>query len=273
MNILHRITFGHKDNVESSLRNLNIDFTKSDLPGDGYLIHLNIYESNPIWPKLEKIVQMKNALDIYDTEFSDSEILSSEWVRLIPTYEYGYPFPSNKWQLNHPNYATYCPDCGSFKQIKPFTIEKKFDPNKYHFVCLYWTYTLFTNAEVLDTLSSNNIIGFEKWDALIGINKTSSQSIRQMYIPYFLKPGIVFDKGHKSVNCSSCSTQKYFPHRKGRMRILRDSLDQSVDILKSSEWFGSGHAAYQEIFISNKLARLIIENGWSGVRMKSVNLV
>ncbi len=48
---------------------------------------------------------------------------------------------------------------------------------------------------------------------------------------------------------------------------------QDLDMFHSFEWFGSGHAAYREIIISNHFARLILEKGWKGVRMKVIELV
>jgi hypothetical protein len=60
---------------------------------------------------------------------------------------------------------------------------------------------------------------------------------------------------------------------RGVMYLKRDALLPGVDLMQTYEWFGSGHSAYREIIVSNRFARLILEQGWKGVRMKVVEAV
>ena len=66
---------------------------------------------------------------------------------------------------------------------------------------------------------------------------------------------------------------RYYPHVRGKMYLDRNALTPGLDIMQSFEWFGSGHSAFREILISNRLARLIIERGWKGVALKVVEMV
>ena len=77
----------------------------------------------------------------------------------------------------------------------------------------------------------------------------------------------------KRETCSSCNVTKYAPHMRGVMYLKRDALMPGVDIMQTYEWFGSGHAAYREVLVSNRLARLVLDRGWKGVALKVVELV
>jgi hypothetical protein len=57
------------------------------------------------------------------------------------------------------------------------------------------------------------------------------------------------------------------------MHVHREAFPFDTDAIQSHEWFGSGRGAYREIFISRRLARLILDEGWRGVQLKPVELV
>jgi hypothetical protein len=60
---------------------------------------------------------------------------------------------------------------------------------------------------------------------------------------------------------------------RGAMYLKRDALVPDVDVMQTYEWFGSGHSAYREILVSNRLARIILDEGWKGVALKVVELI
>ena len=94
-----------------------------------------------------------------------------------------------------------------------------------------------------------------------------------MYIPTVAHPGLVGVEDLRRDVCPVCGVTKYYPHMRGVMYLQRTALVPEADILHSHEWFGSGHAAYREILISNRFAQLILDKGWQGVRLKVVELV
>ena len=273
MEIWHRITFGHKDCVDTIIEAMDIKYKRSPLPGEGYLIHIDISESNPLWPKLAALVQQKNALDIFDTVFSSEEILNAECIRLVPVFEQGYPQPEETWVTNPINYEDHCPECGTFRQTASFRLKKNPNLGKKDFVSLYWTYALFCTPRVLSELESHDIRGYEIWDAIIHKSNTPSQNVSQLFIPTVANPGLIRVEDLKRNKCSSCGVTKYYPHMRGVMYLKRDALVPDVDIMQTYEWFGSGHAAYREILASNRFARLVIDKGWKGVALKVVELV
>ena len=60
---------------------------------------------------------------------------------------------------------------------------------------------------------------------------------------------------------------------RGVMYLARTALVSDVDILQTYEWFGSGHSAYREFLVSNRFAKLILEKGWRGIKLKVVELL
>ncbi|MEM4204846.1 MAG: hypothetical protein QXS54_12330 [Candidatus Methanomethylicaceae archaeon] len=276
MEIWHRITFGHRDNVDSIIESLNIKHERSPLPGGGYLIHIDITESDPQWPRILELVQEKNALDIYDTFFTEPEILSAEWVRLIPIFEQGYPQPEATWVTNPINYAGKCRQCGAgFRQVAPFRLAKEPRMGKHDFLCLYWTYTVFVTPRVVEALRAAHIQGFDVWEAVIGKrNPRPSQMVSQLIFPRLAGPGLLAEGELLQETCPECGTTKYGYHKRGYMRFRRSALPEGVDFVQTWEWFGAGgRSAHREILVSQRVARLIIEQGWRGVRLKPLQLV
>lgn len=111
MEIWHRITFGRQDGVDSVIESLAIPHKMSPLPGRGYVIHLDINESDPRWPQLAPLVQQKKPVDMVYTIVTKEEIVKAEWVRLVPTFERGYPQPEDGWE--RVVYDNECGHCGT----------------------------------------------------------------------------------------------------------------------------------------------------------------
>jgi len=272
MEIWHRITFGHKDGVDADIEAMHIRHKKSLLPGTGYLIHIDINESDPRWPQMAALVRQRNAPDICNTTFSPSEILSAQWTRLVPVFEQGYPQPEETWVRDPINYEERCPKCGIFRQRANFRLKKEPVLGKNAFMSLYWTYALFCTAQVLREFEAQAIRGYEVWDAIIHKANTPSERVSQLFIPTIANPGLVRVEDLKRETCPSCGVTKYYPHMRGVMVLKRDAPLADVDIMQSHEWFGSGHSAYREILVSNRIARLVLDRGWKGVALKVVEL-
>jgi hypothetical protein len=273
MKIWHRIGFSDKDAVDPILDAIGIKYKKWPLPGGFYGITFDIAESDHRWEQVAELVKMKGASDIVQTVFSKKELLSAEWVRLIPVFEQGYPQPEETWVTNPINYEEHCPQCGTFRQTGSFRLKKEPNLGKKDFMSLYWTYALFCTPRVLSELEAHEIQGYEVWDAIIHKTGTPSEKVSQLFIPHLANPGLVRVENLKRETCSLCHVTKYYPHMRGVMYLKRDALVSDVDIMQTHEWFGSGHAAYREILVSNKLVKLIIDKDWKGVALKVVELV
>jgi hypothetical protein len=219
------------------------------------------------------LIRQKGSKSIVNTVFAEEEILNADWVRLVPTFEQGYPQPKETWITNPTNYGEHCPQCGIFRQTTNFRLRTEPNLVKNDFMSLYWTYALFCTPEVLGELQAHKIQGYEIWDAIIHKTGVPSKKVFQLFIPSIVKPGLVQAKDLMKETCSSCNVTRYYPHKRGILYLEREALSPNVDIVQTYEWFGSGYAAYREILVSNKFARLIIDKGWKGVALKVIELV
>lgn len=275
MRIWHRITFGHRDKVESTLQTLNIKCKKSPLPGGGHLIHIDIDESDSQWPQLAALVKEKSALDVCDTEFTPEEILQAEWVRLLPTFEQGYPQPKEGMQWKRITYEGQCPRCGvGYRQKAPFRLKREPRMGKHDFLCLFWTYTLFCTPEVHEKLKVHGIRGYEIWEALLHQLDRPSRLVSQLLLPVVARPGLVDVDDLQPEVCLQCGITKLAYHNRGRMRFMHQALYPDIDMLRTHEWFGAGgHGGFREVLISNRVAKLILEEGWRGVALKPIEVI
>lgn len=273
MEIWHRITFGHRDSIDAAIESLNIKHKRNPLPGGGYLIHIDITESDPRWSQLITLVQQKNALDMYDTVFNEPEILEAEWVRLIPAFEQGYPQPKEGWEQI--TYEGECPQCGAgYRQKAPFRLAKEPRLGKHDFFSLYWTYTLFCTPRVVERLQAHQILGYQVWEAILDRTNLPSTLVSQLVFPYVAEPGLADVDKLRPEACPQCGITKYASHLRGYMHLKREALQPDKDVQLTYEWFGSGgHMGFREILISHRLAKLILEEGWRGVALKPIEVV
>jgi hypothetical protein len=272
MDVYHRVTFNKEDGVDKQVEELGIKYMRSPL-FERYIITFEIYESSPNWPEVNRLIQQHRALDLYETVFSNEDILQAQWLRMVPTLEQGYPQPQKAWLRDRPNWENWCYDCGTFRQKSSYFLQKEPSLRKNSFFSLLWTYTFFCKHEVFDILSDHHIHGFEKWDALIYKTKQPSTMVAQLVTTQAAKASLLRVDDLSGTVCTKCGITKYHYHKLGVMYLQQDALNGDFDILHSYEWFGDGHAAHQEMLVSNRFARLALEYQWKGIRFKVVQLV
>ncbi|MGB3218578.1 MAG: hypothetical protein WBD79_14365 [Anaerolineae bacterium] len=274
MEIWHRIMFSKQEAVDNTLDSLGIQYKKSPLPGEHYVITFEMAESDRRWPQVAELIREKNAPNLYNTAFTPREVQAAEWIRLMPTFEQGYPQPKEGWELA--TYAHECPQCGvGYRQQAPFHLAKEPRLGRHSFMSLYWAaYSVFATPNVLDVLAAQGIRGYERWDALIHRTGQPSQVVSQLFFPIVAGPGLAEEDKLQPETCPQCGLTKYGYHKRGYMRIKRAALRSDVVVQLTHEWIGSGgHSGFREILISNRLARLILENNWHGVSLKPVELI
>jgi hypothetical protein len=207
------------------------------------------------------MIQKRGALDLYETVFSEEEVLNAKWLRLTP------------WLRDRINWEDWCYECGTFRQKSSYFLKKEPHLRKNSFFSLIWAYTFFCTHQVFDALSTQKIRGYGKWDAVIYKTKQPSTTVAQLLAAELAKPGLTQVDDLPRTTCEKCGITKYHPHKLGIMYFKREVLDVDLDILQSDEWFGDGHMAYREMIVSSRFARLAIENGWRGIRFKVIQLV
>lgn len=277
MEIKHRISFDSRQNEPfiRLLMGIGIKYKSIEMPGgDNQFIYFDINESDPLWPEVSPLVQAYHVLDGYDTFFTQDEILNAEWVRLISTYSEGFPQPYNTWVTNPINYKKFCRECGTFEQESSFHIKREPNLRGNDFMTINWAVSaFFCTPKVKKEFEIRQIKGFEVWNVIIHKTQASSQRIFQLFVPNETSTGLLNTEVLVPKNCPQCNITKYSHHRRGIMQFKRIAMNWDFDIIRTSEWFGAGGDAYQEILISNRVVRTITDNGWKGVRFKVIELV
>lgn len=276
MEIWHRVTINApaESDLLKMIENLTLKKETLQLPGGGgLLVLIDIKESDSNWPVISNLISTANAADMKETYFNEEEIRNAEWLRLIPTFERGYPQPKSHWPLKQQSYEIICPQCAIYKQIAPMRLAKEPFLGKKSFMSLIWASEIFCVPEVFQNLKTIQAHGYQVWEALIHKSGIPSERVQQLYIPGIASRGIIFEDELIRKTCPACGITKYYPHLKGEMLLKREALIPDMDFLLSNEWFGHGLLAWREILVSNRIAKLVLDKGWSGIRFKVVKTV
>lgn len=282
MDIFHRVSFNSTSSPKllKAIEELGITYKVIELPGGGgKAIFFEISESDPLWENTLQLLKTNLGFDIYrggdvfETFFTENEIRATEWVRLIPTFEHGYPQPQTNWPFKQLSLSNVCPKCGIYEQTSNMRLKKEPNIGKKAFMTLIGIGEVFARPLVFSSFESIGAKGYDVWEAIIHKTQQPSKEVSQIYIPGISQPGIIGVESMRQVICTVCGIVKYYPHKKGLMYLKKDALLPGVDFIKTYEWFGSGLNAFREILISNRIAKLILDKGWQGVRLKGVDLV
>jgi hypothetical protein len=281
MEVFHRISLDSRMDAKllTVLDRHGVKYKKralgKDLKRKSEFIYFDITESDPHWKYVAEFIQdPKNDIpDRYDTFFSDDEILKANWLRVIPTFEHGYPQPEKTWIKNPINYNNYCAKCGVHRQVLPFHIKDEPNMRGNNFMSLVWTWTFFATQNAIVKLLAKNIKGFETWNLILHKPGLAASMVSQIFPIGTAMPGLLCSEELSPEICSACGTTKYHYHNRGELKYKKDSIDRCIDILYLNEWFGAGGAsAYKEILVSNRFAKIVTENRWKGIRFKTINL-
>lgn len=276
MDIVHRISINSQRDQEFSAKvyELNLDLIVSDLPGgDSQLLTFTMVESDKYWPEISKLISEKGAVNIVETIFTDEEVRNSEWLRLVSTFEQGYPQPKDNWPYKQSSRELLCTKCAIYRQTGSMRFAKEPYLGKKSFMTLIWENETFCVPEVVQGLEQIQAKGYEQWNAVIHKTGQVVERVKQLYIPNVTSPGMIVEDELKRVKCPVCGTIKYYPHVRGKMQIERGALVPDTDFMSTNEWFGSGNLAWREILVSNRVASMILDKGWQGLRFKVVDIV
>jgi hypothetical protein len=277
MEIQHRISLNSKKDkiFYKHIIDAGVKHKIKESPGGkSYFVWFDITESDPNWSELSRLIRISNVVDIYDTFFNEKEIFNAEWVRLISSYTEGYPQPFDTWVTNPTNYKNKCRECGTFQQESSFFIKKEPFLRGNDFMTMNWAVTaFFCTPRVFQEFEAHQIKGYENWKVIISKTKLPSNTISQLFIPHETKSGLLDGNELEPIRCQKCFITRYSHHQRGVMHYERNAFDPDLDIVRSIEWFGAGREAYQEVLVSKRIVKLIVENGWKGVRFKVVKLI
>jgi hypothetical protein len=278
MKIIHRISFSANCNskVFKKLTKLGIE----PWPTGGKLFsnmrHFDISEDNSIWPQVKEIIENNKMLDIPMSEFSKDEILLAEWVRLAPAYFEDNNFPEphldESWKKVSFDYENECHECGiGLLQKAPIRIKGEPNLKNNDFISIFWTYAIFSRPEVLNTIMENNIRGFEMFPVINHSSNLPLETVKQMRIINELSPCLVAD--NLQIDERKCGHVKYYDISHVKKKYKRQAFNNCPDLIRTSEWFGTGYEAYQLILASANFVKVFMENNWKGLSLIPIEII
>ena len=275
MEIWHHIAFDAdtKPQFMEGIDRLGIGFkiSPSAIPGKMGGVVFDMAESHPGWPEVDRLVREYSSVNLYETTFSEAEILAAAWCRLMPRFEQGYPQPESTWLEKHTTYEGRCDACGVYeRQRESFRIKKEPHLGKKQFMTLHWGDALFVTPTVLAEFVERRICGFAAWPVLIHNTGLPAEQVAQVYVPKICEAAMIPEADSPRRTCSLCGVTKYEYHKRGYMNFDRSLLDTELDFVMSREWFGSGRTAFREMLVSRRVAHLMLEQKWQGAFLKPV---
>ena len=208
-------------------------------------------ENNKYWVEISAIAKKNNAIDTVKTIYSAAELKEADYLRLLPTWQYGYPMPTedNQYLQETYNLDKYCEICGcGLVQSSPFKLLGEPKWGKKQVLQMYWICDeFFVHTTLWENLFMN--LGIEAIPVVNYKTGKSLETLVQLQIPNI--DSEINLVSHKYTICSSCGRKKFIPHTRGLFPYPLNETE--LNIFKPCNYFGSGNSAHKIILVSSQL--------------------
>jgi hypothetical protein len=262
----------------------------------GKTVFLLISESDPKWPQLaEYLASDPSVHHSIELRFSKREITDAPWCELGVTSHFGYPQPEVDWHLSTYESSTYCHRCGIHPlQVNPFRFRSEPKAKRSQFLQLNWAFDeFFVRPEVRTAFEQEAVSGIQFRPAVHHKSGRSLETVQQLAVLDLLPPSLVVNTA-QTVTCKPNNEEDPIDSsRVGRLRYPPDypycgrvkyvfkgevpafcysgsGFANAPDFVKSFEWFGSGAAAFRQVFVSQRVVGLIQTKKWRGLGFRPV---
>lgn len=276
MKVIHRIFFNptHRGKVIKQFHKLGIHMKESGDKKIALCNYFDICEDDSLWPNVKEIISSAGILPTTKTVFTKKEIVSAEWVWVFPAWLSGYPMPDLDGSYKEVSFnpEKECPECGIGKE-QTASIHLKREPKlrRNDFMGIFWTYDIFARPEVFDIMLQEGIEGVEPMLAIHHTLRTPLKKIKQLRILKEHRPCIIDDNLVR--DRTTCGHVKYNVLSRGMMKFSGDAFGHIPDLIRTYEWFGSGHSAFQLVLASAKFVQVYMENKWKGLSLAPIKLI
>ncbi len=216
--------------------------------------------SHDIDEKSEEYNMIKHlalSLNLYDrvigTLFTQQEIEQAEILVFRGAWVTGYPQPEKPIEFSGNTYSNSCPECGIHDEPKaPFQMK---EPNlgKHKIMQLNWIFDeIFVERNFYQSFFKDFGIGMR--EAMLYKKNEPVKTVLQLDIP---KAEFALDmNGLEFSTCPVCKKIKYTPVEIG---FFPAPPRTNFHILKTKEFFGSGHSAFNKILMSHEIMSELVK--------------
>lgn len=248
MEILHRYCIKlPSDHDREAFTEIGIELERgAKLPWGGTFIGLDIGEFDKRWATAQPIIERYKVTEFLFTKFSDAEWNAAKTFCLLSKSHWGYPQPEDDFAYLSETYdlREYCSKCGiGARQVRPFRI-RKVPLLKRNAMQLNWVFDeFFVSYEVWAEVFKP--FGVECWPVVLHSTGSEIGSVVQLRIEHMVDLTIEQESA-----CSTCGRPKTQLDFKG---FAPAPFEMLASICRSTQYFGSGSAAFNRIMISTSL--------------------
>jgi hypothetical protein len=239
----------------------------------GSTVFLLISESDSNWPVLAEFLAEHPVSHTIESRFSKQEIRTARWCTLGVTSHFGYPQPEDDFEYRRTTYSPNgaCDRCGmGGVQVAPFRLRKAPTRKGPRLLQLNWVFDeFFVSSAARRHIEAAGHLGLRFEDVVLHGPGAAVPGWFQVRITEVLPPCIDTD-GLVAEKCGSCSRIKYNYPCGEMLRLLSPPPESTLDIVKTSEWFGSGASARRLVLVSQPFVRMILDGGWRGVDLQPI---
>jgi hypothetical protein len=265
MRIVHRIALTADEADRREIDRLGIKVRPPAKISDGW-VFFDITESDDSWPGVRDWIERRRPSDLVTTRFSQREIEAARWLSVEPDWHHGFPQPEDDFGYIRTTYdpASYCDECGvGAVQRAPFVMSGEPKWGTRGILQLNWVFDeFFVTPEVHETVFAPHGIGLRP------VRNGRGAELRSVVQLVVEERVSVDTRGLECQKCARCGRVKYLPVTRGPLPRLM--AEPRGHVSRTTEWFGSGGEAHNEIIVSQALARAIGEAGVKGVSFSPV---
>lgn len=187
--------------------------------------------------------------------FDHSDYRAASWLRMTAGWSNGYPQPEATFREIVWDQTIQCPKCRVPKrQIAPYQIKGEPRWGKHSVMGLHGVFSeMFTRPELFTEVFEP--LGFTTRPVL---NKKGTQELETVVQLVLEEPTVpVRTEGLETEVCPACGVVKYnHPQGDYYPKIARET---DAEIVRTEQYFGSGGAADQLFYVSNRVYRELTE--------------
>jgi len=235
--------------------------------GASGLVTFELDESHKSWPKVQRWVAARRAVDIVRTQFSKQELANAEWLELMPDWHHGYPQPDEDvFGYREATYdlTGYCPQCGTgLRQKAPFQMKSEPKWGRNSILQLNWIFDeYFVTPEVWAKVFDPHAVSSRP---VLDTGGTELKTVVQLTVEQEIS---IVTEGLPTERCARCGELKYVPVMRGCFPAL--AHEPAGHMAKTRQYFGSGASASKRVLISQELALALAAENIRGASVRPV---
>lgn len=261
MKISHRIGVDVDKALGQALEDLNISITAvpeiSGTTSTTRMIVFDIYEDDPSWDAVQRLLQGHEPSDVADAEFTSSEVREASWCGLFGP-QLGYPQPIDTFQTTTYDVSQRCASCrAGVVQTAPFRLKKPTRWERRGLMQLHWVPgEVFVSRGLWSAVFepagvSHRPVANRKGNVVDDVVQLVAEE----------EADVVVDEFERS-DCGACGRSRYV-QGPGYLPAI-DGAAPQCSLFRTRQLFGSGWETYQPLVVSRAIVNALLDSGRTG---------